>query len=211
MKKAATAIALWALTAFGTAMAADGTPLMKGGDPDAGKALSQTCAGCHGAQGNSAAAQFPNIAAQHAGYIFKQLKNFKAGDKRNNAQMSGMVANLSQDDMRNLAAYFNQQPKKVMGASDKDLVERGQEIYLGGVKPDGVPACAACHGPRGKGNPAANYPAVGGQWAQYLQTQLKNFRAGERANDPNAMMRNVAEQLSDDEIRAVAEYMAGLN
>lgn len=211
MKKAATAIALWALTAFGTAMAADGTPLMKGGDPAAGKALSQTCAGCHGAQGNSPAAQFPNIAAQHAGYIFKQLKNFKAGDKRNNAQMSGMVANLSQDDMRNLAAYFSEQPKKIMGASDKDLVERGQEIYLGGVQPKGVPACVACHGPRGKGNPAANYPAVGGQWAQYLQTQLMHFRSGERANDPNAMMRNVADKLSDDEIRAVAEYMAGLN
>lgn len=212
MKKAVTAIAAWTLLLACTqALAADATPLMAGGDPEAGKAKAQTCAACHGPKGNSPQAQWPNIAGQHAGYTYKQLMNFKNKNGRENAQMTGMVATLDEQDMRDLAAYYSQQPHKVMGAADEELVERGRKIYLGGIPSKGVTACVACHGPRGMGNPAADYPVVSGQWAQYLVTQLQYFRSGERANDPNAMMRSLAEDMTDEEIRAVSEYMAGLN
>lgn len=211
MKKVATAIAAWALVATTTVIAAEATPLMDGGDPEAGETLSENCVACHGQDGNSPQGQWPNIAGQHAGYLFKQLQNYKTGEARSNAQMSGMVADLSEEDMRDLAAFYSTQPRKIMGAADEDLVERGRRIYLGGIPDEGVAACAACHGPRGEGNPAARYPAVGGQWVQYLVQQLEQFRAGERANDPNGMMRALAEDMSDRDIRAVAEYMAGLN
>ena len=212
MKKAVTAIAFAGLLAGASgAPAADETPNMRGGDPEAGQSLSQTCVACHGPKGNSPNGQWPNIAGQHAGYTYKQLMDFKAGDERQNAQMTGMVANLSEEDMRDLAAYYATQPQKTMGASDEALVERGRKIYLGGIENKGVAACVACHGPRGRGNPASDYPDVGGQWAQYLSTQLKYFRSGERANDPQAMMRSLASEMTDEEIRAVSAYMAGLN
>lgn len=211
MKKVVTAIAVWALAGAATVLAAEATPLMEGGDPEAGESMSRTCAGCHGPDGNSPQGQWPNIAGQHAGYLFKQLRAFKAGEARSNPQMAGIVSNLSEDDMRDLAAFYSTQPHKVMGASDEDLVEQGRRIYLGGIPDKGVAACGACHGPRGQGNAAARYPAVGGQWREYLVQQLEQFRAGERSNDPNAMMRALAEDLSDREIRAVSEYMAGLN
>jgi|AntDeeMetagen192_2_1112575.scaffolds.fasta_scaffold15688_1 cytochrome c553 len=212
MKKVVTAIAFAALLAgTATAQAQDGTPYLDGGNPEAGDSLSQTCAACHGPDGNSPNAQWPNIAGQHASYTFKQLKNFKAGEDRANAQMTGMVAGLSEQDMRDLAAYYANQPQKTMGASDEGRVERGQKIYLGGIPDKGVAACVACHGPHGRGNPAAKYPDVGGQHAQYLITQLEYFRSGERANDRGAMMRSLASEMSDEEIRAVSEYMAGLN
>jgi cytochrome c553 len=137
--------------------------------------------------------------------------DFKKGEERANAQMAGMVANLSEQDMRDLAAFYANQPQKTMGASNEERVDRGQKIYLGGIPEKGVAACVACHGPRGRGNPAANYPDVGGQYAQYLITQLEYFRSGERANDRAAMMRSLASEMSDEEIRAVSEYMAGLN
>jgi cytochrome c553 len=199
------------LLACTQALAADATPLMAGGDPEAGKAKAQTCAACHGPKGNSPQAQWPNIAGQHAGYTYKQLMNFKNKNGRENAQMTGMVATLDEQDMRDLAAFYSQQPHKVMGAADEELVERGRKIYLGGIPSKGVTACVACHGPRGMGNPGSDYPVVSGQWAEYLVTQLQYFRSGERANDPNAMMRSLAEDMTDEEIRAVSEYMAGLN
>lgn len=212
MKKALTALAFVAsLGGAGIAPAADETPLMNGGDPEKGKALSQTCMACHGPKGNSPNPQWPNIAGQHAGYLYKQLQDFKRGEERNNAQMTGMVANLSKEDMRDLAAYYANQPQKTMGATDEALVERGRKIYLGGLPSKGVAACVACHGPRGRGNPASNYPDVGGQYAQYLSQQLKYFRSGERANDRQAMMRSLAGEMTDEEIEAVSEYMAGLN
>ena len=212
MKKAVTAIAFAALlTGTATAPAQDGTLNMVDGDPQAGEALSQTCAGCHGPDGNSPQGQWPNIAGQHAGYLYKQLMDFKSGEERANAQMTGMVAGLSKQDMRDLAAYYANQPQKTMGANDKDRVERGQKIYLGGIPDKGVAACVSCHGPHGRGNPGTKYPDVGGQYAQYLITQLEYFRSGERANDRAAMMRSLAGEMSDEEIRAVSEYMAGLN
>jgi cytochrome c553 len=211
MKKVMAAIAFAGLAlASVVGVAADDTPLAKG-DPEAGKELSQPCVACHGPKGNSPEGQWPNIAGQHAGYLFKQLKSFKAGEERSNAQMAGMVADLSPADMRDLAAYYAAQPKKTMGASEEELVQRGREIYLGGLPDKGVAACVACHGPKGRGNPAAGYPRVGGQWAQYLDQQLRHFRSGERANDAQAMMRTLAGDMSDTEIRAVSEYMAGLH
>ena len=211
MKKAVTAIAFGGLMLVAVAArAADDAPLTDG-DAGAGKGLSQTCVACHGPDGNSPDGQWPNIAGQHAGYLFKQLRNFKAGEQRSNAQMAGIVAGLSESDMRDLAAYYSSQPQKTMGAGDEDLVERGRQIYLGGIPDAGVAACAACHGPRGRGNPAAGYPDVGGQWAQYLGQQLRQFRAGERSNDPQSMMRALAEDMSDEDIRAVSAYMAGLH
>jgi len=224
MKKALTRLTLAILAAFGpAAFAQEGAELLAGGDPESGKALSQTCVGCHGADGNSPQGMWPNLAGQHADYLYQQLKAFKAGERRRNVQMTGMVANLDDQDMRDLAAYFARQPHKVMGAGDEDLVAQGRKIYLGGIADEGIAACVACHGPRGRGNPAADYPRVGGQWAQYLLNQLQAFRAGhgyepgndigenQRATDANAMMRSLAAEMSDEEMRAVAEYMAGLH
>lgn len=211
MKKAVSVLALWALLASVSAHGSDFPDI--DGDPEAGEELSQACVACHGAQGNSEDAQWPNIAGQHAGYLYKQLQDYKRGEERTNAQMAGLVADLGEQDMKDLAVYYAQQPHKVTGAGDEreELVERGRQIYMGGIPHKGVAACIACHGPQGSGNPAADYPVVGGQWAAYLRNQLQQYRSGERANDRNAMMRSLAESMSDAEIEAVAEYMAGLN
>ena len=177
------------------------------------KIVTQVCAACHGADGNSAQPANPNLAGQHADYTLKQLVNFKSqGDKpaeRSNPIMAGMVANLSAEDMRNLAAYFENQKPRPRTARDPQLVKLGQTIYRGGVAARGVAACTACHGPSGAGVPA-QFPRLAGQYADYTAAQLKAFRAGERANDPNRMMRTLAEKLSDREIAALAEYIAGL-
>lgn len=224
MKKLLTGLALAGMAALATAaIAAETSGVGVGGDPEAGKALSQTCVGCHGTDGNSPQGMWPNLGGQHAGYLYKQLQAFKAGTLRWNPQMAGMVAGLSDQDMRDLAAFYAGQPHKTMGAGDEALVEQGEKIYIGGIDHKGVAACIACHGPRGKGNPAADYPRVGGQWAQYLLGQLQKFRAGHgyqpngqipdsmRANDPNAMMRSLSAEMTDQEMRAVSEYMAGLH
>lgn len=212
MKKALAAIVLLGFTGVAAMAAEDdqAQALMANGDPSAGETKSEACVACHGQDGNSAQGQWPNIAGQHAGYTFEQLKAFKAGEQRSNPQMAGIVPDLSEQDMRDLAAYYSQQPVKIMGANDEDRVERGRQIYLGGIPSKGVAACAACHGPKGEGNPAADYPRVGGQWSQYLVTQLEAFRDGERTTDANGAM-SVVDEMSDEEIRAVAEYMAGLN
>ena len=179
------------------------------GDASAGAKKSQTCAACHGADGNSINPVWPSLAGQHAEYILKQLQDFKNG-KRENAQMSPMAANLGEQDMLDLAAYFSSQKIKP-GAADPDLIESGQKIYRAGNIDTGVPACMACHGPDGRGNPAARYPAVEGQHAAYSQMQLKAFHDGMRTNDPNDMMRTIAARMTDDETRAVSEYMQGLH
>ena len=184
--------------------------------PDPGKAqdiITKVCAGCHGADGNSVQPANPNLAAQHADYTLKQLMNFKAhGDKpaeRPNPVMTALVANLSVEDMRNLAAHFASQKARPRTARDPQLVKTGQAIYRAGVSTRGVAACTACHGPNGSGIPA-QYPRLAGQYAEYVSAQLKAFRSGERANDANRMMRAVAEKLSDKDIAALAEYIAGL-
>lgn len=175
--------------------------------------VTQVCAACHAADGNSTLAVNPVLAGQHAEYTQKQLMNFKPRDgkpaERPNAVMAGMVAALSTDDMRNLATYFENQKPKPRAARDPELVKLGQAIYRGGVLSKNVAACTACHGPNGTGVPA-QYPRLAGQFPDYVATQLKAFRSGERANDPNRTMRAVAEKLSDREIAAVAEYISGL-
>jgi cytochrome c553 len=183
-------------------------------DPSKGKTIAgQVCSACHGADGNSAQAANPNLAGQHAQYIAKQLANFKPQDgkpaERPSAIMAGMVANLSADDMRNLGAYFESQKAQPRAARDARLVKLGQTIYRGGIAAKGVAACTACHGPTGAGIPA-QFPRLAGQYAEYTAAQLKAFRSGERGNDPNRMMRAIAERLSDQEIDALADYIAGL-
>lgn len=184
------------------------------GDPaKAQKIVTEVCAACHGSDGNSSIPANPTIAAQHADYTLKQLLNFKAeGGKpaeRPNPVMTGMVAPLSADDMKNLAAYFADQKLKPRAARNPELVKLGQSIYRAGVAKKGVPACSGCHSPDGSGMPA-QYPRLAGQHPEYTVAQLKAFRAGERANDVNAIMRMTASKLSDREMAAVAEYLAGL-
>ena len=184
--------------------------------PDAAKGqsiASQTCAACHAADGNSPAAANPKLAGQFYEYLHKQLVNFKpqAGKKaaRDNAVMAGMVANLSTADMHDVAAYYASQKLKPALAKDKELAALGQKIYRGGIAATAVAACAGCHGPSGAGIPA-QYPRLSGQFSEYVEAQLKAFRSGARLNDPNGMMRAVAARMTDREIQAVAEYVAGL-
>jgi len=173
----------------------------------------QVCVACHAADGNSPTPANPKLAGQHAGYLYKQLANFKAqgGKKaaRENAIMAGMVAGLSDADMQALAAHYASQTLRPAVAGDKNLAAQGQKIWRGGIAEKSVAACAGCHGPDGAGIPV-QYPRLGGQFAEYLDAQLKLFRAGGRANDPGGMMRGVAARMSDEEIKAVAEYAAGL-
>jgi cytochrome c553 len=187
--------------------------IVKGDPAKAQQIATQACAACHGADGNSTIPANPSLAGQHPEYTFKQLMNFKPQNgkpaERVNAVMAGMVANLSADDISNLAAYFAAQKAKPRAARDAELVKQGQAIYRGGIAAKGVAACAACHSPNGAGMPA-QFPRVAGQHAEYTAAQLKAFRSGERANDPNRMMRAVAAKLSDREIAAVSEYIAGL-
>ncbi|HEU4442544.1 MAG TPA: c-type cytochrome [Burkholderiales bacterium] len=173
----------------------------------------QVCAACHAADGNSIAPANPKIAGQIPEYLHKQLADFKpqAGKKpaRESPIMMGMVANLSDADMKGLAAFYGGQQLKPAAAADKNLALAGQRLWRGGNAASGVPACAGCHGPTGAGIPA-QYPRIAGQYADYIAAQLKAFKEGARANDPNGMMRGVAARLTDREIRAVAEYAAGL-
>jgi cytochrome c553 len=172
----------------------------------------QVCAACHNPDGNSAVAANPKLAGQHADYLYKQLKSFKADGakpvERNNPIMGGMVAALTDQDMKNVAAWYASQTQKNEQAQAK-AIEAAQKLYRAGDAARGLPACAACHGPAGAGIPA-QYPRIGGQFSEYTEAQLKAFRAGERANDPNRMMRAVAAKMSDVEIKAVSDYVAGL-
>jgi len=172
----------------------------------------QVCAACHGADGNAPTPANPKLAAQHPEYLYKQLVNFvpKQGAKtaeRANAIMAGFAAQLSDDDMRNVSAYYAAQAKKPASARDKDLVELGQKIYRGGIAEKQIPSCAGCHGPAGAGLPA-QYPRLGGQWAEYTESQLVQFRGGQRQN--SAQMTAIAARMSDREIKAVSDYIAGL-
>jgi len=177
-------------------------------DIEAGKSKSAVCAACHGADGNSSNAAWPSLAGQHANYTYKQLKDFKEG-RRNNASMTGMVALLNYDDMKNLAAYYESQQPKSAGF-DGELIEAGENIYRGGITETGVAACMSCHAPSGKGNGPAGWPSLKGQHPEYIVTQLKAFQEGLRANDAGRMMRNAAARMSAQEMEAVAAYIAGI-
>jgi cytochrome c553 len=197
------AAAVVALISVTSALAADY------GDPAKAQSIAnQICAACHGADGNSPLPMNPSLAGQHPEYLFKQLNEFKSGN-RNNAVMMAMVAGLSAEDMRNLSAYYAAQKLREAAAKDKDLVAHGRKLFRGGNLATGVAACAGCHSPNGAGIPS-QYPRLAGQHPEYVVAQLKAFRAGERANDTNNMMRAVAARLTDKEIAAVAEYLFGL-
>ena len=175
--------------------------------------VSQVCAACHGADGNSVAAANPKLAGQFPEYLQKQLRDFmpQKGKKpaRQSAVMNGMAANLSDTDVQAVASYYGAQALRPAAATNKDLASEGQKLWRGGDAARGVPACAGCHGPSGAGIPA-EFPRLGGQFAEYLVAQLQAFRSGARANDPSGMMRGGAAHLSDGQIKALAEYAAGL-
>lgn len=174
----------------------------------------QVCAACHGADGNSAAPANPNLAGQGADYITLQLMHFKAG-VRVNATMQAMAATLSDADMHALGEYFSQQKPKGLAAKDPALVKIGQRLWRGGDTASDVPACAGCHSPTGVGIPK-NYPRLAGQYADYVNAQLKAFKSGARGADPGGkdvngrIMATIAGNMTDDQMKAVADYAAGL-
>ncbi len=178
------------------------------GDAAAGEAKVAVCLACHGPNGNALVPTWPKLAGQHAQYIYKQLMDFKSG-ARENAQMSPQVISLSEQDFRNIAAYYSAQ-QQTSGVTDPALAELGERIYRGGNPATGVAACTGCHGPAGMGLGAAKFPRIAGQHAQYVDATLKGFRDGVRANDPNKMMRGVAGRMSDEEIAAVSQFVQGL-
>jgi cytochrome c553 len=194
---------------IGTAQAFDG-------DAEAGKAKSATCAACHSADGNSVVDMYPKLAGQHAGYLYKQLVDFKTGMEtagkqgRNNSIMFGMVATLSDQDMKDLAAFYASQKMKA-GATPENVIARGEQLYRGGDADRGIAACIACHGPRGSGNSLSGFPKISFQHANYVKTTLQDFRAGKRANDLNGMMQDIAKKLSDDDIEVLSQYLGGLH
>lgn len=196
------------LVLSGLAVSIAASAWAEAGNPEAGKTKSASCAACHGADGNSVNPEWPKLAGQHSDYLLKQLMNYK-NDERVNPSMSPMAKPLSDQDMADLAAYYSSQVIKP-GEADQSKVTLGEQIYKGGNNATGVAACAACHGPNGAGNPAANFPAINSQHAAYTKLQLHAFRKGERANDAGKMMRNIAAGMTDAEIEAVAEYIAGL-
>ena len=176
-------------------------------DAAAGEAkYTAMCAACHGADGNAGSPEYPKLAGQHPAYLAKQLAEFKSG-KRANAIMSGMAAAMSDEDMKNVAAWLSSQKAKPGYAKDKDTIALGERIYRGGVADRQIAACAGCHSPNGAGIPA-QYPRLSGQHAAYLSAQLSAFRGGVRNN--NVQMTQVAAKLNDREIQAVADYIAGL-
>jgi cytochrome c553 len=183
--------------------AAIGEKLYSNGDPQRGVI---GCASCHGAEGKSAAGAWPKLAGQHSAYTIKQLKNYKDGT-RANAIMAGMSAALTEQDMANIAAYLSKQTVSLGVAQNKETIGLGKQIYAGGIAEKGIPACSACHSANGAGIPA-QYPLMSGQWADYSAAQLGYFRDGTRKN--NAQMTAIAGKLSDVEIKAVSDYMAGL-
>ena len=172
------------------------------------------CAACHGADGNSVASVNPNLAGQGAEYITRQLQHFKSG-MRANPVMGAMSASLTAEEMVALGVYFSQQKPKGGTAKDPALVNAGQSLYRGGVAAAGLPACASCHGPSGAGMPR-NYPRLAGQHADYAYAQLKAFKAGERGADKEGkdvqgrIMATIAQKMSDTQMRAAADYTAGL-
>lgn len=183
------------------------------GDVEAGKAKSATCVACHGNDGNSPADMYPKIAGQHASYIEKQLLEFKAaatgGVGRANAIMGGMVMPLSEQDMADLATYYASISVTPV-AVPEEVIEQGAALYQGGDMERGITACIACHGPRGEGLESAKFPRLSGQHPAYIKAQLELFRSGERDNDPNGMMRDIATKLTDQDIEILSQYVAGL-
>lgn len=181
------------------------------GDAAAGQAKSVTCTACHGADGNGVTGLplQPRLAGQHVEYLVKQVQDYKSGT-RENAIMAPMVAALSDEDINDVSAYYAGL-QGVTGESNPDRWDVGQRLYRAGDMEKGLAACMACHGPSGKGNPAANYPSLTGQYAEYTAAQLKAFKSEQRANDLGGVMRNIAAKMTNEEMEAVADYIEGLH
>lgn len=178
------------------------------GDAAAGAQKAVVCGACHGADGNSPNPEWPSLAGQHAGYIAAQLKLFKDGG-RDSPLMTPNAMLLTEQDMADLGAYFAAQPFKGLEA-DPDNYRAGERLYRGGDRERGLPACIACHGPRGRGNPPAQYPAVRGQHAAYTHAQLRAYASGARQPAGNDIMQVIAGKLTDEEMQALASYLQGL-
>ncbi len=178
------------------------------GSVEAGAAKAVVCQACHGANGNSANPQWPSLAGIGAAYIAEQLKNFKDG-KRTNPVMMPNVAALSADDMADLGAYFDSLTNTGLEA-DPSYWQAGEKLYRGGDEARGIPACMACHGPTGRGNEPAKFPALRGQQSVYLAKQLNDYASGARMTGPNGIMQTIAKRLSPDDIRNVASYLQGI-
>lgn len=180
------------------------------GSLESGKAKALTCTACHGAEGNSVNPLWPNIAGQHAKYVATQLQAFKSG-KRMDPLMTSQSMLLSDEDMADLAVYFESLPGAVQAVADPALVDRGESLYRGGNLEKGVVACIGCHGPTGRGNGAAEYPSLQGQHAAYTAKQLRDYASGARkTGGKTQMMQSIAARLSNEDIKALASYVQGL-
>ncbi len=179
------------------------------GDAAAGQSKSAVCATCHGGTGNSLAPEWPKLAGQHVEYLVKQLLDLKSGSRKSPV-MGPMAEPLAEADIADLAAYYAGQTPDP-GAADAKFVKAGERLYRAGNRDSGLPACMACHGPAGSGNPAAGFPSLRGQHAAYTAIQLRAYRSGERSNDRAAMMRQISSRISDAEIEAVSSYIQGLH
>ncbi|MFP4079445.1 MAG: c-type cytochrome [Ectothiorhodospira sp.] len=181
------------------------------GDPERGRELSSPCVACHKEDGNSANPEWPKTAGKDEDYLFKQLMDYKWG-RRSHSLMNPQVEDLTEQDMRDLAAYYaSQETAPGRPSADEETLELGKKIYFGGNLQSGVAACVACHGPGGQGNPAAEFPSVAAQHATYAQDQLEQFSDGVRENDPGRMMRDVAGRMTEEEMEAVSQYMESLD
>lgn len=186
------------------------------GSIEAGKAKSQTCVACHGADGNSLITQYPKLAGQHEKYLIKQLKELKLGMTSGGKQgryepvMGAMAMPLSEEDMADLAAYYASLPIS-NNSTPENVVDEGKVLYTAGDSERGLTACTACHGPRGNGTELSGFPKISGQHADYIKAQLEKFRDGDRNNDMNAMMRDVAKKLTDADIDTLSKYVGGLH
>lgn len=186
------------------------------GSIEAGKAKSQTCVACHGADGNSLITQYPKLAGQHEKYLIKQLKELKLGMTSGGKQgryepvMGAMAMPLSEEDMADLAAYYASLPIS-NNSTPENVVDEGKVLYTAGDSERGLTACIACHGPRGNGTELSGFPKISGQHADYIKAQLEKFRDGDRNNDMNAMMRDVAKKLTDADIDTLSKYVGGLH
>ena len=181
-----------------------------GGDPAAGEAKAALCASCHGPDGNSVNPEWPKLAGQHAGYLAKQIHDLNAAATRRNELMAPMIAGLSDRDVEDIAAFYATR-SSTGGFASEELHALGERIYRGGNPRSGVPACIACHGPRGAGNGPAGFPRLAGQHAIYTAKQLEDWRTGNRSNDPSEMMADAVRYLTPLEMKAVSEYVAGLH
>lgn len=177
-----------------------------------GEPLAVACAACHGADGNSVIPSNPSIAGQNQKYFIEQMNLFIKGNQggRDNPIMHAIAMGLSAEQIKQLADYFAQQKAKI-GAADPQYVPLGQRIYQGGIRDQQIPACAACHGPKGEGNQESGFPSLQGQHAAYTIAQLEAYKKGSRQGDVNGMMTGVAKQLSKEDMQAVASYLQGLH